>query len=47
MERFIVDTELVGKMGRASHERALRLYDVRRANRQVLGAMGLGRPDDG
>jgi hypothetical protein len=39
MERFIEDPSMVVRMGRASRERAERLFDSRRVNADVASAL--------
>lgn len=41
LERFIVEPELIGRMGVRSRERALERYDVRLVNDSIIKAMGL------
>jgi glycosyltransferase involved in cell wall biosynthesis len=43
MERFVLDTSLVGRMGAASRHLAETKYDVKAVNRALLGYMGLAR----
>lgn len=41
MERFLVEPELIHRMGAASRQRATEKYDVHKVNAVMIGAMGL------
>ena len=41
MERFIVEPELIGKMGEASREYAVEKFDVKKVNSLIFQKMGL------
>lgn len=42
MERFVLEPELIERMGAASRRIAEERFDVRRINRRMMEAMGLG-----
>ncbi|MDI9617170.1 MAG: glycosyltransferase [Methanothrix sp.] len=42
MERFVLEPELIERMGAASRRIAEERFDVRRINRRIMEAMGLG-----
>lgn len=41
MERFVLEPELIARMGTASRKIAEQRFDVRRINRRMMEAMGL------
>jgi glycosyltransferase involved in cell wall biosynthesis len=43
MERFVLDRELIARMGLRGRERAEACFDVRHVNRIVMGELGLSR----
>lgn len=42
MERFVLEPELIGRMGAASRRIAEERFDVRIINKRMMEAMGLG-----